>query len=75
MNITPYENLTPEELKQNKVRLLRIPKSVSRIMLHIKAFHDNYGALCARRVLRTGLCPSPRERPQRGVFARLITTN
>lgn len=32
-------------------------------------------ALCARRVLRTGLCPSPRERPQRGVFARLMLTN
>ena len=51
MNIAPYENLTPEELQQNKIRLLRIPKSVHRIMLHIKAFHDNYGGLFPNRIL------------------------
>ena len=35
------------------------------------ARRDGYRALCARRVFGTGFYPSARERPQRGVFARV----
>lgn len=50
MNIAPYENLTPEEREQ-KVVLRHIPRSVHRIRMHIKVFHDNYGGLFPNRIL------------------------
>lgn len=50
MNIAPYENLTPEEREQ-KVTLRHTPRSVHRIGMHIKVFHDNYGGLFPNRIL------------------------
>ena len=50
MNIAPYENLTPEEREQ-KVTLRCIPRSVRRIGMHMKVFHDNYGGLFPNRIL------------------------
>lgn len=50
MNIAPYENLTPEEREQ-KVTLRHIPRSVHRIGMHMKVFHDNYGGLFPNRIL------------------------
>lgn len=50
MNIAPYENLTPEEREQ-KVSLRYIPRSVNRIGVHMKVFHDNYGGLFPNRIL------------------------
>ena len=50
MNIAPYENLTPEE-RERKITLLRTPRSVYRIGIHMKAFHDNYGGLFPNRIL------------------------
>ena len=50
MTVTPYENLTPEEREQ-KVTLRYIPGSVSRIGMHMRVFHDNYGGLFPNRIL------------------------
>ena len=50
MNIAPYENLTPEE-RERKVALRHIPRSVYRIGMHMKVFHDNYGGLFPNRIL------------------------
>ena len=50
MDIAPYEKLTPEEREQ-KVALRYIPRSVQRIGMHMKVFHDNYGGLFPNRIL------------------------
>ena len=50
MNIAPYENLTPEEREQ-KITLRCIPRSVHRIGMHMRVFHDNYNGLFPNRIL------------------------